>query len=94
METMPNGEIHMKAGTLTYIYYADHAERYKHLPEFVRVEYPDEVMDTFSKERIKRVKNYDEITFEDTKHHYGGGLCIEYLLAKDVPIRLAYPRIG
>lgn len=63
------------------IYYPNHAERYAHIPEEEREEYPDEVRIGWTV--IQRTKLFAELTREDL-----GGLdpC---LVARDVPIRKA-----
>lgn len=63
------------------IYYPDHAERYAHLREAERDEYPDEVR--FHHCTIKRTKLAAELTREDLGGH---DLC---LVARDIPISKA-----
>ena len=70
------------------IYYVDHAERYAHMGEDERKEYPDEVVWSKYAPPIKRVKNLRELTEEDMKR-YGADLI--RLAAKDVPLSRATP---
>ncbi len=63
------------------VYYPDHAERYKHLPEWKRRQFPDEVW--HGPFVTKREKNLADITPEEARKQGGDIL----LMAKDVPIR-------
>lgn len=79
------------------VYYPDHDERYKHLPEWARAQFPDEVKFSREDDPIKREKNYDDLTLEDTRRY-----SVKYpvtpvywdsLLGKDIPIREGFMRI-
>lgn len=65
------------------IYYADHAERYAHMSEEEREDYPDEVRMGY--EVFKRTKLYAELTKEDL-----GGSLDPFLIAKDLPVSKAF----
>lgn len=82
------GSTRINTGSITKIFYADHAERYKHLPEYLRVAYPDAVQVGPDGEIIERTKDLADLTGEDLEP-YGdyaySGICVSYLLAKDIP---------
>lgn len=59
------------------IYYPDHDKRYAHIHPLERWQYPDEIQ--IGPFVIKRVKNFKDLTGEDTQGH---DPC---LVAKDVP---------
>ena len=62
------------------IYYPDHDERYAHIPKSERWKYPDEIKIGFT--RIKRVKNYADLTGKDVRQNGGVSSCF---IAKDIP---------
>lgn len=64
------------------IYYPNHAERYAHIPEWERAEYPDEVR--IGGTIIQRTKLFAELTHEDI-----AGYIDPCLVARDIPIRKA-----
>lgn len=71
------------------IYYPDHDQRYAHIPERERREYPDEVH-FMHRSPIKRVKKFKDLTREDLEGiagyiHIGIAAC-------DVPISRACVR--
>lgn len=67
------------------IFYPDHDERYAHIPETQRKDYPDEVKRPGCA-TIKRVKDFADMTMEDWKE-YGPDLI--RLAAKDIPVSRA-----
>ncbi len=67
------------------IYYEDHAERYAHMSELERLQYPDELY-VPSWGIIKREKNLADMTHEDYLR-YGPDMI--RFAAKDVPLSRA-----